>query len=264
MFARRAGPPENIVMLAVCRFLSLLKNTQRPDKIRPNRKNMNVTNPGLDSARPGHFSEEVLSNPLVARLEVERLRWPDGVFCPKCGSVGKSWPVQSRGQQKGDDSRRRLGARPGVWKCALCRQQFTVTVGTVLEDTKLSLDCWLRLVTILCLRPQGARLQDLADALEISMRTSCKVQNRVMTTRHQQPLLSVWRRAIASRRRGRGQFHDSNRLALDSLWAVARVPASQVLLQPTKDRPVTLWPLTPREAMTALLLVRPQPLAIWE
>ena len=36
--------------------------------------------------------------------------------------------------------------RPGLWKCADCREQFTVTVGTVFERSKIPLSKWLQAV----------------------------------------------------------------------------------------------------------------------
>jgi len=67
-----------------------------------------------------------------ARDYFERLRWPDGkAICPHCGVVGESTKLTGE------------STRPGVWKCNACRQQFTVTVGTVMEDSKIPLSKWL-------------------------------------------------------------------------------------------------------------------------
>ena len=58
---------------------------------------------------------------------LEGLRWPDGVKCPRDG-YGATW----------------IGTR-SVWECnkRSCGYQFTVRVGTVLQDSKLPLSKWL-------------------------------------------------------------------------------------------------------------------------
>src|ERR1700682_3707408 len=55
-----------------------------------------------------------------ARQYLEAIRWPNGAICPHCGSVGKDH-YELSGKT----------TRPGLWKCHDCREQFTVTVGTV-------------------------------------------------------------------------------------------------------------------------------------
>ena len=67
-----------------------------------------------------------------AREHLEAIRWPDGPFCPHCGSF---------------DATRLEGKkhRAGLVQCneAECRQQFTVTVSTVFERSKVPLHKWL-------------------------------------------------------------------------------------------------------------------------
>ncbi len=54
------------------------------------------------------------------------LRWPEGFVCPRCG--GKSAWAMSR----------------GLWLCAGCRGQVSVTAGTIFQDRKLPLTTWFR------------------------------------------------------------------------------------------------------------------------
>ena len=77
----------------------------------------------------------------AARERLEALHWPQGPFCPKCGSVdAKRLP-----DQRGKPSKRHPegSVRKGLVQCNGCRQQFTVTVGTVFEDSKVPLNKWL-------------------------------------------------------------------------------------------------------------------------
>jgi transposase-like protein len=65
-------------------------------------------------------------NETAAREHLERIRWPDGPFCPHCGSFTCT---RLEGKKH----------RAGLVQCNDCRQQFTVTVGTVFERSKVPL-----------------------------------------------------------------------------------------------------------------------------
>lgn len=65
-----------------------------------------------------------------ARQYIESVLWPDGPICPHCGGK-KSWSI------KGESS------RDGVYECSDCGKQFTVTVGTIMQGSHISLTQWL-------------------------------------------------------------------------------------------------------------------------
>jgi transposase-like protein len=54
------------------------------------------------------------------------LRWPAGFVCPRCGGR-KAWAM-----------------RRGLWLCAGCRYQASVTAGTIFQDGRLPLTLWFR------------------------------------------------------------------------------------------------------------------------
>ncbi len=83
----------------------------------------------------------------IARELLERVRWPDGPICPHCVVVGGHYRVNPR---KGS----RRPVRQGVWKCRDCRKQFTVTVGTVFQGSKIPLSKW---VTAIYLKGNSAK-----------------------------------------------------------------------------------------------------------
>src|SRR5665213_2042992 len=64
-----------------------------------------------------------------AREYFESRRWPNGPHCVHCGSTN-AYRLQGK------------STRPGLLECRDCRQQFTVTVGTVMEDSHLPLSKW--------------------------------------------------------------------------------------------------------------------------
>ena len=67
-----------------------------------------------------------------ARTHLESLLWPGGPVCPRCGVTGDRIT-----KLKGKST------RPGVYKCKDCRKPFTVTVGTVMERSKIPLSKWV-------------------------------------------------------------------------------------------------------------------------
>jgi len=65
-----------------------------------------------------------------AREYFEAILWPGGPVCPHCGS-SKVWEVKS------------ASARPGVYKCGECRKEYSVTVGTVMHGSHITIRQWL-------------------------------------------------------------------------------------------------------------------------
>src|SRR5919106_1348464 len=83
------------------------------------------------------------SDPLAAAVYLESLRWPNGPVCPHCGDS------ERRHYKLKDSKTRRL------WKCAACRKQFSVMVGTIFEDSKIPLNKWLYAFYLLCTSKKG-------------------------------------------------------------------------------------------------------------
>jgi len=78
----------------------------------------------------------------IARELLERVRWPEGPICPHCVVVGGHYRMNPR---KGS----RRPVRQGVWKCRDCRKQFTVTVGTVFQGSKIPLSKWVTAIYLM-------------------------------------------------------------------------------------------------------------------
>ena len=80
-----------------------------------------------------------LQNPIfhdetAAREALEAVRWPDGPVCPHCGNVDADTMPLVEGKKRTH--------RPGLRYCNACKGQFTVTVGTVFERSKIPLAKW--------------------------------------------------------------------------------------------------------------------------
>jgi len=115
-----------------------------------------------------HFQD-----PDAARLYLEALRWPNGPVCPHCGAIGDHYQLQGKSH------------RPGLWKCKDCREQFSVTVGTVFERSKIALNVWLQAVYLLCSSKKGISAHQLHRTLDVTYKTAWFMAHRIreaMTT----------------------------------------------------------------------------------
>jgi len=125
-----------------------------------------------------HFSSED-----AAREFVEKLRWPDGPVCPHCGLVNNAYRLEPK---KHSDKGQHV--RKGVWKCGGCREQFTVTVGTIFEDSHIPLNKWLLAYHLLCASKKGISAHQLHRMLKINYRSAWFMAHRIRYTMSQEPL----------------------------------------------------------------------------
>lgn len=102
-----------------------------------------------------------------AREYLEALRWANGVVCPHCGSLGAHYKLQGK------------STRPGVYKCVDCADQFTVTVGTVFERSKIALNVWLQAVHLMCASKKGISAKQLERMLGVSYKTAWFMSHRI-------------------------------------------------------------------------------------
>jgi transposase-like protein len=109
-----------------------------------------------------------------ARSLFEELLWPDGPVCPHCKNC-KEKPIYSLKPAKGSKS----PARKGVYKCGACRKQFTVTVGTIFEDSHIPLGKWLMAIFILCSSKKAISAHQLHRMLGITYRSAWFMAHRL-------------------------------------------------------------------------------------
>jgi transposase-like protein len=105
-----------------------------------------------------------------AREYLEAMRWPDGAVCPHCGLVGEAYKivVKEKTFEEIKLTRKRIRKpRKGLWKCAGCRKQFTVTVKTIFEDSHIPLHKWLLAIHLLCSSKKGMSAHQLMRMLDI-------------------------------------------------------------------------------------------------
>lgn len=115
-----------------------------------------------------HFNDED-----KAREYLEAMRWPDGAVCPHCGVIGESYRIARKEKTLAEVEQMRLAKKrvrktqKGIWKCAGCKKQFTVTVKTIFEDSHIPLHKWLLAIHLLCSSKKGMSAHQLMRNLDI-------------------------------------------------------------------------------------------------
>ncbi len=111
-----------------------------------------------------------------AREYFESRRWPNGPACVHCGSVNV--------YRVGGKSH-----RPGLLECRDCRDQFTVTVGTVMEDTHLPLAKWAMAFALMTSSKKGISALQIQRNLGLgSYRTAWHLCHRIREAMRYEPL----------------------------------------------------------------------------
>lgn len=129
----------------------------------------------------GSLIGEHFHNEDAARRYLESNRWPNGAICPHCGS-NEAYRLQPKA-----DSKR--PARKGVLKCKMCRKQFTVTVGTIFEDSHIPLNKWLAAIYLLCSSKKGMSAHQLHRMLGVTYKSAWFMAHRIRYAMSQPPLV---------------------------------------------------------------------------
>jgi hypothetical protein len=99
------------------------------------------------------------------RLYLEQQRWNGTPACPHCGSLNVC----------------RFETNHKVFKCRekVCRKKFTVTVGTIYENTKIPLTKWFLATYILSVHSKGISSLQLASWLDVTQKTAWFLNHRI-------------------------------------------------------------------------------------
>src|SRR5258708_413410 len=136
------------------------------------------------TAKPEEFDPEELtlvtlaqdySDNDKARALLESLRWPDGPVCPHCKCDGKDKAIYKLEPKAGS---KRPG-RKGLYKCGACREQFTVTIGTIFEDSHIPISKWLMAIFILCSSKKSISAHQLHRMLKLTYKTAWFMAHRI-------------------------------------------------------------------------------------
>jgi transposase-like protein len=93
---------------------------------------------------------------------LERLRWPNGPECPRCGDT----PV-------------RLETNAKLLYCRKCDYQFSVTSGTIFHDSHLPLIKWFATVLLICEAKKGISALQIKRTVGMAYKTAWYLCHRI-------------------------------------------------------------------------------------
>jgi len=125
-----------------------------------------------------------LTNPIFfdadkAREHLESINWPSGPVCPHCGERENVHRLAGKSH------------RPGLIQCNACLKNFTVTVGTVFERSKIALNKWMLATYLLASSKKGMSAHQLHRTLGVTYKTAWFMMHRIreaMTPTNPEPL----------------------------------------------------------------------------
>ena len=130
-----------------------------------------MTDKTKDSTRePARHTEDRFTNEQAARAYLESIRWPKGPVCPHCGGTDRQSRIEANPAKN---------VRPGLLACGHCRQQYTVTVGTVFEDSHVPLHKWVYANHLICSSKKGISSKQLERVLGVSYKTAWFMAHRL-------------------------------------------------------------------------------------
>lgn len=166
----------------------------------------------------------------TAREYIETILWPKGPVCPHCKNTDakRIWKIQANPDKK---------IRAGLYRCAECNKEFTVTVGTIFEDSHIPLRKWLIACYLICSSKKGISSLQLQRILDLgSYRTALFMTHRL---RHalQDPVFSdkltgtieADETYVGGKTRGRGRHFMGNKVPVFAMVERGGRVRSQVM-----------------------------------
>ena len=94
------------------------------------------------------------------------VRWPNGIACPHCGSMGKIYALNN-----------------GTYKCAesQCAKKFSVRNGTIFEDSKIPLQKWFMAIYLVTSHKKGISSCQLARDIKVTQKSAWHMLHRITT-----------------------------------------------------------------------------------
>jgi transposase-like protein len=180
---------------------------------------------------PQFLSEE------AAYAFAESKIWPKGPVCPHCGSKERISKMNGK------------STRIGLYKCYVCRKQFTVKIGTIFEDSHVPMRLWLQAIYLLSASKKGFSAHQLHRTLGVTLKTAWFMGHRIREAMREGTLAPfgsnggtvevdetfLWQEANMPKRRGYGhkrkilslldrESGETRSVVIDSLNAAAIVP----------------------------------------
>jgi transposase-like protein len=102
-----------------------------------------------------------------AHRYLERVLWPDGVCCPRCGSAARVRKLEG------------ASTRLGAYKCYGCRKAFSLLHGTVMRSSHVPAHKWLQAMYLTQGSAKPMRAHQLGRILNVSFKTAVSMMRRI-------------------------------------------------------------------------------------
>jgi len=148
-----------------------------------------------------------------AREQLEAIRWPDGIVCPKCGSDKGAWKMKTE--------------RAGLYKCRACTRKFTVTMGTIFEDSHIPLNKWLMGVFLMNSSKKGISAHQLHRMLGITYKAAWFMAHRIRFAMTEGPISDLMHGEVeldATYVGGKERFKHADKRIEDARGSVGKTP----------------------------------------
>ena len=123
---------------------------------------------GKRSHHPATLVEAIryFSDPDTCLSYLIPIRWPQGITCPHCNGAENTFVSSRR-----------------IWRCKGCKKQFSVKIGTIMEDSPLALDKWLTAIWLIANAKNGISSWELHRALGITQKSAWFLLHRIWRCR---------------------------------------------------------------------------------
>jgi transposase-like protein len=140
---------------------------------------------------------KVLTDEEAATDLLESMRWAGGRFCPFCGCVD-TYRLHVK-----KIKRRR-------YKCSGCQKQFTVSVGTVMEDSHIPFGKWIYAIYQMCIAKKGVSALQLSRELGLGYKSAWFMCHRIRYAMSREPLAGLMKGVVEADEAFIGGKHDKN------------------------------------------------------
>lgn len=115
------------------------------------------------------FQDPIFQDETKAREALEAVLWPNGPYCRHCGNSDQAKLAKMEGKSH----------RPGLYYCHECKGQFTVTVGTVFERSKIKLTKWWMAAHMLNSGKNGVSAHEIHRNIGVTYKTAWFMMHRL-------------------------------------------------------------------------------------
>lgn len=127
------------------------------------------TKVGQDKSKLVAGIPRACSDELSAVEFMEHQRWGDSPACPRCGDLDVSQMRSATGERN----------KRFLWRCRGCKRQFTVRVGTIMEDSAIPLPHWCYAFWAACASKKGVSALQIKRMTGVSYKSALFMMHRI-------------------------------------------------------------------------------------